>query len=59
MRDYWVRPMRQIGGVSLYLTLPLEYLRMLDIKRGDYVRITLEGDTIVIAKDNHRPARRE
>ena len=45
MKDHYIRGVRLIGGASLMITLPKEYMDALGIEAGDYVRIELDEDT--------------
>lgn len=49
MKPYHLRRVREIGGASLMVVLPKEYVDALGIEDGDYVSIALEEATKTIA----------
>lgn len=52
LKDSEVRKIQgPFGDISFSVGLPIKFLRILDIGKGDYVRISIEeGEKIVITK---------
>jgi antitoxin component of MazEF toxin-antitoxin module len=45
--------LRQVGRVSLGMTLPVEFIRSLELQAGDIVSWSAEGDTATLKFTRH------
>lgn len=45
-----VQKLTGTGGQSVFITIPKDFVNILKIERGDYVKILLEGNKIIIEK---------
>lgn len=49
--DRFKRKLTQVGGQSISVTIPIEYLASLGWKKGDEVLVKLKGQTLRIVKE--------
>jgi len=55
--DRFKRSLTQVGGKSLSVTIPIEYLSILGWQKGEEVLVKRDGQTITIEKEIARSSR--